>query len=91
MSGPQFQTSSSHRAIRSRLLLATGHLVIEIDGGQHRERMLEEAARTAFSARSGDRVLRFWNNEIFRTLEGVPEQIRQALESPHHHLLPRMG
>ena len=58
-------------------------LIVEVDGGQHgfdkiisagikRERALENA---------GYRVLRFWNNQIDRELEGVIATILAALAS----------
>lgn len=53
-------------------------LIIEIDGGQHGERMERDATRTSFLEAEGYRVLRFWNNEVLETIDGVVERIAQA-------------
>jgi len=53
--------------------------VIELDGGQHSERQVYDARRTAFLERRGFTVLRFWNTEVSENLEGVWECIEQAL------------
>ena len=55
-------------------------LVIELDGSQHLEQADYDAERTAFLEADGYRVLRFWNNEIERDLNGVMAAIESALE-----------
>ncbi len=60
-------------------------LVIELDGGQHGERMEADHRRNAEIARYGYRVIRFWNNEVLDNLDGVLETIRLALEAPPPH------
>jgi very-short-patch-repair endonuclease len=66
-------------------------LVIELDGGQHAERMAEDEQRSAELARHGYRVLRFWNNDVLDNLEGVLETIERALAlaPPHPPSPPR--
>jgi len=57
-------------------------LVIELDGGQHaqpRER-LSDQQRDAWLREQGFKVLRFWNDDVLRNIEGVVETI-------HHELL----
>ena len=54
-------------------------LVIELDGGQHADRVDEDAERTRWLASQGFRVLRFWNNEVIENLEGVWANIMAAL------------
>lgn len=54
-------------------------LVVEVDGGQHAERVAEDARRTAWLKSQEFRVLRFWNNDVFVNMEGVVETIRLAL------------
>ena len=54
------------------------HLVIEADGGQHADSAADEE-RTAWLKRHGWRVLRFWNNDILASTEGVVETILRAL------------
>jgi very-short-patch-repair endonuclease len=46
-------------------------IVVEVDGGQHSERMDYDARRTAFIERSGLRVLRFWNSDVLTNRDGV--------------------
>ncbi|MGO8914720.1 MAG: endonuclease domain-containing protein, partial [Stellaceae bacterium] len=57
-------------------------LVIELDGGQHAERQDADDRRNAELAAHGYRVIRFWNNEVLESLEGVLETIRRDLEAP---------
>ena len=54
-------------------------LIVEVDGGQHADAVLADAARTQFLESLGYRVLRFWNNEVLENMEGVLERIREAL------------
>ncbi len=57
-------------------------LVIEIDGGQHADRVQADAARSAWLESQGFRVLRFWNNDVLGNTNGVLEAILQALRHP---------
>jgi len=56
-------------------------LVIEIDGGQHNEEKIRERdeGRTMWLKENGYQVLRFWNNEVLKNVEGVLERIRETL------------
>ena len=58
-------------------------LVVEIDGGQHADRVQADAARSAWLESQGFRVLRFWNNDVLGNTNGVLEAIRQALRKPN--------
>jgi very-short-patch-repair endonuclease len=57
-------------------------LVIEVDGGQHGDALQRvcDEARTAFLKSQGYRVLRFWNNEVLKEIDGVMEVIYAALQ-----------
>lgn len=59
-------------------------LVIEIDGCQHAigERARADMARTLFLEARVYRVLRFWNNDVLQNVDGVMQQIYDALDSP---------
>jgi len=57
-------------------------LVIELDGGQHADQTDADARRTKMLEQAGFRVLRFWNNEVNESLEGVLQTIVGALP-PH--------
>ena len=54
-------------------------LIIELDGGQHAEQKAYDSVRDTWSRGEGFTVLRFWNNEVMRDMEGVLEQIRLTL------------
>ncbi len=57
-------------------------LVIEVDGGQHAERVHADKLRSAFLKKQGFHVLRFWNDEVLSQTEAVLEAIRQHLQLP---------
>jgi primosomal protein N' (replication factor Y) len=46
-------------------------LVVEVDGGQHAERTVYDARRTAFIEAAGWRVVRFWNSDVLTNRDGV--------------------
>ena len=56
-------------------------LAVELDGGQHNEEAgrRRDARRDAYLAEHGIRVLRFWNNDVFRETEAVLEAIYAAV------------
>src|SRR5665811_2172482 len=66
------------------------HLIVEIDGGQHAERTQQDAERTAVLEAKGYLVLRFWNNDVLRNVDGVVESIVETLTPtpPHPNPLP---
>nr|WP_308239820.1 DUF559 domain-containing protein [Azospirillum argentinense] len=55
-------------------------LVIELDGGQHADRVEQDQRRTRMLEQAGFRVLRFWNNELNENLDGVLETIKASLD-----------
>jgi len=66
-----------------------GHLVVEVDGGQHGIQQAYDQRRSAALARQGFKVIRFWNNEVLNDMEAVLTVIHRALQSPHPDPLPR--
>jgi len=60
-------------------------LVIEVDGGQHATDERDHS-RDLWLAEHHFRVMRFWNNDVMRNIDGVLEMIASALlvESPPH-------
>jgi very-short-patch-repair endonuclease len=60
-------------------------LVIELDGGQHAGSE-SDRARDSWLVQHNYRVLRFWNNDVIKNIEGVFEAIVEALrtEAPPH-------
>ncbi len=57
-------------------------LVIEADGGQHGmpENARSDKVRDEFLRSQGFKVLRYWNSDIDRNLDGVMESILIALQ-----------
>ena len=65
-------------------------LIVEVDGGQHISICTQGATRSAIGVyQQGFGVLRFWNNEIDRNLEGVLTLIDEALQKPPPGLAAR--
>ena len=68
-------------------------LVIEVDGGQHAE--IRQAAyddeRTAWLRQQGFQVLRFWDHEVLRQLEGVKKAISKALRCARFSLVKSLS
>jgi len=56
-------------------------LIIELDGGQHVEKIEYDATRTLKLKADGFQVLRFWNNEIFNNMDSVLECVYEALNN----------
>jgi very-short-patch-repair endonuclease len=57
-------------------------LVIELDGGQHAEqRMKYDSERDAWLIAEGFFVLRFWNDEVLKNIDGVKEVILSKLDN----------
>ena len=54
-------------------------LIIELDGGQHAEKVTYDHQRDSWLRSQGYTVLRFWNNELFNETESVLEKIRLTL------------
>jgi adenine-specific DNA-methyltransferase len=55
-------------------------LVIELDGGQHAEEWAAcDRKRSAWLEARGYRVIRFWNSDVMRNLEGVLQEDSLAL------------
>ena len=64
------------------------NVIIELDGGQHTLHA-GDRVRDKWLRAERYRVLRFWDNQVFRNLEGVLETIRNALLTPHPDPLPQ--
>jgi very-short-patch-repair endonuclease len=54
-------------------------IVIEVDGGQHAMRIDADTDRTKVLEANGYRVLRFWNNDVLKDIDGVLEEIQRAI------------
>jgi very-short-patch-repair endonuclease len=56
-------------------------LIIELDGGQHADQDNYDAERDAWLRDQGFAVLRFWNNDVLKNIDGVMETIVDSLKS----------
>jgi very-short-patch-repair endonuclease len=64
-------------------------LIVELDGGQHVE-SAHDIRRSAYLETQGFRVLRFWNDQVFKETDAVLELIAAFLR-PHPSLPPQAG
>ncbi|MGB7876718.1 MAG: endonuclease domain-containing protein [Anaerolineales bacterium] len=55
-------------------------LIIELDGSQHLEQEEYDDERTESLESKGYRVLRFWNNEVIKDIDGVLRAIDIVLD-----------
>ncbi len=70
----------------------TAKLIIELDGGQHAVRTVEDERRARILASRGYKVLRFWNSDVLENVDGVLIVIEEALnDRPSPMPLPRAG
>ena len=53
-------------------------LIIELDGGQHADRIEADAQRTRVLEARGYAVIRFWNHDVMQNLNGVLEEIQRV-------------
>jgi very-short-patch-repair endonuclease len=56
-------------------------LVVEVDGGQHAEDANYDSDRDAWLREQGFVILRFWNNDVLKNIEGVMTVIVEKLRS----------
>jgi anthranilate/para-aminobenzoate synthase component I len=61
---------------------SSARLIIEIDGGQHSadDAVAYDAKRTAFMENAGYRVLRFWNSDVAKNMDGVIQKIENIIQ-----------
>ena len=55
-------------------------LIIELDGSQHLDQAEYDAERTKYFESLGYKVIRFWNNDVMKDINGVIRIIQFALE-----------
>jgi very-short-patch-repair endonuclease len=55
-------------------------LIIELDGSQHLEQEEYDEERTKNLESLGYKVIRFWNNDVMKDIEGVILVIMHALK-----------
>lgn len=57
-------------------------LIIELDGDVHLSQKEGDRERDHYLKESGYKILRFWNDEVEKDMEGVLEKIRGNLNTP---------
>jgi hypothetical protein len=67
---------------RADLYYPTARLVLEYDGGNHRERLVEDDRRQNLLVNAGFRLLRFTAADIYGRPEVVQAQVRSTLLAP---------
>jgi len=56
-------------------------IIIEVDGGQHAESETDKA-RDKWLTSQGFKVIRFWNTDVLKNIEGVIEVIEKEISPP---------
>ena len=69
-------------------LCMSARLIVEVDGGQHAQRVLHDRQRTDYLESQGYRVLRFWNNDVLGNMDSVLETLTLALREREQKKLP---
>ena len=59
-------------------------LIIELDGSQHLDQEEYDAERTKYLESLSYRVIRFWNNNVMKDIDGVILSIIHAMDDPTH-------
>jgi very-short-patch-repair endonuclease len=67
---------------RADLYYPEARLVVEYDGGNHRDRMVDDNRRQNLLVNSGYRVLRFTSADIHNRADVVVAQVQAALKHP---------
>ncbi|MYA50565.1 MAG: endonuclease domain-containing protein [Chloroflexi bacterium] len=62
------------------LVCEEGKLIVELDGSQHQERTEADERRTRQIERHGYRVMRVWNNDVLKNIDGVLEALLAELQ-----------
>ena len=80
LEGSKFRRQHPVGAFIVDFACVTHRLVVELDGVQHAEaRAAYDARRTDWLEANGWRVMRFWNDQVYSTLDEVVDAIRAAL------------
>ena len=65
-------------------LCVKSKVIIELDGGQHQQQAVYDEQRRAVLEAYGYLVLRYWNNDVISNVEGVLQEIEDAVKRPEH-------
>lgn len=78
MLGLKFRRQSPVAGFIADFLCEELRIIVELDGGQHADSSAD-ADRTARLETAGYQVIRYWNNDVMRNMEGVLEDLRGRL------------
>ena len=78
--GVKFRRQAPRTPYIADFLCHSPKLVVELDGGQHSEQVEYDRARTIWLQGEGFTVLRFWNFEVNKDLDGVIDVIRRYVD-----------
>ncbi len=56
-------------------------LIVEVDGGQHADDANYDTDRDGWLRNQGFVILRFWNNDVLKNIDGVTEVIAKNLQN----------
>src|ERR1039457_2788947 len=56
-------------------------LIVELDGGQHAEKVEYDQRRTDFLKSEGFEVIRFWDHQVLKEMDSVQEMIFKTLRT----------
>ncbi len=59
---------------------AEKHLIIELDGEQHKDLIEYDTERSFYLQSLGNKIIRFWNNELRQNLTYILNEIRRNLD-----------
>jgi very-short-patch-repair endonuclease len=76
--GFKFRRQSPVAGFIADFLCEELRIIVELDGGQHSDSSTD-ADRTARLQAAGYQVIRYWNNDVMRNMEGVLEDLRSRL------------
>jgi very-short-patch-repair endonuclease len=65
---------------------ADAKLIVELDGGQRDHNKARDADRTRVLESMGYLVLRFWNHDVTRNMDGVLEEILSTVDKDRSEL-----
>jgi very-short-patch-repair endonuclease len=85
--GFHFRRQSPRNAFIVDFICVKHRLIVEVDGGQHNldAYAAADAKRDATLVADGFRVIRFWNSDVDRNLDGVLQVIDSALNEMQPH------
>ena len=76
---PRPQVQADLRVGRADLYFPTARLVIEYDGGNYRDRLVEDDRRQNALIDAGFRILRYTSSDVYQRPEVIVRQVQRAL------------